>query len=258
MWNRSFGRPRNDVVLPAGWRVTTPSSIPATVSLTDDGRVRLAFVNPRPDSIDVFVKARRSCARRCVSVVTSAGGTRFHAVPVGRGRPTDARKNSSSVGCLRRCCRAAAAESMTSSGSAAGSGVGRRCRPGSSPPGPRPMVIPVFRVVIVETLRSGCCLHREASIPNWARREVAGEIRGSNGADWFRRPKFHGLTERARPRTNRGECGSAHPESRSGQRRRLPVLVWKPNAMWSPEMARHCLLPWLRFQSESYPGCGAA
>ena len=58
MWNRSFGRPRNDVVLPAGWRVTT-SSIPATVSMTEDGRVRLAFVNPRPDSIDVFVKARR-------------------------------------------------------------------------------------------------------------------------------------------------------------------------------------------------------
>jgi hypothetical protein len=63
MWNRSFGRPRNDVVLPAGWRVTT-SSIPATVSLTEDGRVRLAFVNPRPDSIDVFVKARRSAPAR--------------------------------------------------------------------------------------------------------------------------------------------------------------------------------------------------
>ena len=63
MWNRSFGRPRNDVVLPAGWRVTT-SSIPATVSMTEDGRVRLAFVNPRPDSIDVFVKARRSAPAR--------------------------------------------------------------------------------------------------------------------------------------------------------------------------------------------------
>ena len=57
MWNRSFGRPRNDIVLPAGWRVTT-SSIPATVTLTDDGRVRLAYVNPRPDSIEVFVKGR--------------------------------------------------------------------------------------------------------------------------------------------------------------------------------------------------------
>ena len=57
MWHRSFGRPRNDIVLPSGWRVTT-SSIPATVSLTADGRVRLAYVNPRPGSIDVFVKAR--------------------------------------------------------------------------------------------------------------------------------------------------------------------------------------------------------
>lgn len=57
-WNRSFGRPRNDIVLPPGWRVTT-SSIPATVTMTDDGRVRLAYVNPRPDSIDVFVKARK-------------------------------------------------------------------------------------------------------------------------------------------------------------------------------------------------------
>lgn len=62
MWHRSFGRPRNDLVLPAGWRVTT-SSIPATVSLTPDGRVRLAYVNPRPDSIEVFVKARRTGTR---------------------------------------------------------------------------------------------------------------------------------------------------------------------------------------------------
>ncbi len=58
MWRRSFGRPRNDIVLPAGWYLTT-SSIPAVVSLTADGRIRLAYVNPRPDSIDVFVKARK-------------------------------------------------------------------------------------------------------------------------------------------------------------------------------------------------------
>jgi len=58
MWNRSFGRPRNDIVLPPGWRVTT-SSVPATVTMTEDGRVRLAYVNPRPDSLDVFVKARK-------------------------------------------------------------------------------------------------------------------------------------------------------------------------------------------------------
>jgi hypothetical protein len=58
MWRRSFGRPRNDIVLPAGWYLTT-SSIPAVVSQMPDGRLRLAFVNPRPDSIDVFVKARK-------------------------------------------------------------------------------------------------------------------------------------------------------------------------------------------------------
>jgi hypothetical protein len=27
--------------------------------LTEDGRVRLSFANPRPDTIDVFVRARR-------------------------------------------------------------------------------------------------------------------------------------------------------------------------------------------------------
>ena len=58
MWHRSFGRPRNDMVLPSGWYLTT-SSIPATVSQEPDGRVRLSFWNPRPDSVDVFVKARR-------------------------------------------------------------------------------------------------------------------------------------------------------------------------------------------------------
>ena len=58
MWRRSFGRPRNDIVLPGGWYLTT-SSIPATISQTEDGRVRLSFVNPRPDSIEVFVKGRR-------------------------------------------------------------------------------------------------------------------------------------------------------------------------------------------------------
>jgi hypothetical protein len=58
VWHRSFGRHRNEVVLPEGWYLTV-SSIPATVSATEDGRVRLTFVNPRPDAIDVFLKARR-------------------------------------------------------------------------------------------------------------------------------------------------------------------------------------------------------
>ena len=57
VWDRSFGRPANAVVLPAGW-VLTNSSIPATVSMVD-GRVRLDFINPRPDEIAVLITARR-------------------------------------------------------------------------------------------------------------------------------------------------------------------------------------------------------
>ncbi|MGH9321884.1 MAG: hypothetical protein ACRD3V_18610 [Vicinamibacteria bacterium] len=58
VWHRSFGRPENEVVLPEGWYLTV-SSIPATVTTMEDGRVRLRFMNARPDAIDVFVKARR-------------------------------------------------------------------------------------------------------------------------------------------------------------------------------------------------------
>ena len=58
IWDRSFGRPTNAVVLPAGWYLTH-SAVPATVSLTADGRVRLDFVNPRLDEIAVLIVARR-------------------------------------------------------------------------------------------------------------------------------------------------------------------------------------------------------
>jgi hypothetical protein len=58
VFDRTFGRPRNAVVLPAGW-ILTASSIPAQVSETADGRVRLDFVNPRPDEIAVLIRARR-------------------------------------------------------------------------------------------------------------------------------------------------------------------------------------------------------
>ena len=62
VWDRAFGRPANAVVLPAGW-VLTNSTIPATVSTMADGRVRLDFVNPRPDEIQVVITARRRVAR---------------------------------------------------------------------------------------------------------------------------------------------------------------------------------------------------
>jgi hypothetical protein len=58
VWDRSFGRPANAVVLPAGWMLTN-SSIPATVSTQPDGRVRLDFINPRPDEIAVLITAKR-------------------------------------------------------------------------------------------------------------------------------------------------------------------------------------------------------
>jgi hypothetical protein len=58
VWDRGFGRPRNAVVLPAGWYLTN-CSIPATVSETADGRSRLDFWNARPDEIAVLITARK-------------------------------------------------------------------------------------------------------------------------------------------------------------------------------------------------------
>ena len=58
VFDRTLGRPRNAVVLPAGWLLTA-SSIPALVSEAPDGRIRLDFVNPRPDEISVLIQARR-------------------------------------------------------------------------------------------------------------------------------------------------------------------------------------------------------
>jgi hypothetical protein len=58
VFDRSLGRPRNAVVLPAGWYLTD-SAIPATVTQLPDGRIRLDFWNGRPDSVDVLLKAKR-------------------------------------------------------------------------------------------------------------------------------------------------------------------------------------------------------
>ena len=58
VFERSLGRTRNSVVLPAGWYLTA-SSIPAVVGEMQDGRIRLDFVNNRPDSLDVYIKGRK-------------------------------------------------------------------------------------------------------------------------------------------------------------------------------------------------------
>ncbi len=58
IWDRSFGRSRNTVVLPAGWSLTE-SSVPAVVDETEAGEIRLHFQNDRPGVIEVVIRARR-------------------------------------------------------------------------------------------------------------------------------------------------------------------------------------------------------
>jgi hypothetical protein len=58
VWDRSFGRLRNTVVLPAGWYLTSLIS-PATIQTLPDGRVAIYVVNPRSDDLRVYFRARR-------------------------------------------------------------------------------------------------------------------------------------------------------------------------------------------------------
>jgi hypothetical protein len=58
VFDRSLGRARNAVVLPAAWYLLA-SAIPASVRQLPDGRIRLDFWNGRPDEVDVLLKAKR-------------------------------------------------------------------------------------------------------------------------------------------------------------------------------------------------------
>jgi len=58
VWDRTFGRLRNTVVLPPGWYLTTLVS-PATIQTLPDGRVSVYVVNPRNDDVRVYFRARR-------------------------------------------------------------------------------------------------------------------------------------------------------------------------------------------------------
>ncbi len=62
VFDRSLGRPRNSVVLPAGWYLTA-LSIPGVVSQTADGLTRVDFVNADARAIDVLMKAKKATAR---------------------------------------------------------------------------------------------------------------------------------------------------------------------------------------------------
>ncbi len=58
VWDRSFGRPRNTIILPEGWYLVD-NAIPAAVTQMEDGRIRLYFENNRPDEIATLIRARR-------------------------------------------------------------------------------------------------------------------------------------------------------------------------------------------------------
>jgi hypothetical protein len=63
VWDRSFGRLRNTVVLPSGWYLTALSA-PSTIQTLPDGRVAIYAVNPRNDDVRVYLRARRRNATR--------------------------------------------------------------------------------------------------------------------------------------------------------------------------------------------------
>lgn len=58
VWDRSFGRLRNTVVLPPGWYLMALSA-PSTIQTLADGRVSIYTVNPRNDDVRVYLRARR-------------------------------------------------------------------------------------------------------------------------------------------------------------------------------------------------------
>jgi len=62
VWDRTFGRLRNTVVLPSGWYLTALSA-PSTIQTLPDGRVAIYTVNPRNDEVRVYLRARRRPAK---------------------------------------------------------------------------------------------------------------------------------------------------------------------------------------------------
>ena len=62
VWDRTFGRLRNTVVLPVGWRLTALAS-PGVIQTLPDGRVSVYVVNPRNDDVRVYLRARRRVTR---------------------------------------------------------------------------------------------------------------------------------------------------------------------------------------------------
>jgi len=58
VWDRTFGRLRNTVVLPQGWYITALAT-PSILDTLADGRVSVYTVNSRNDDVRVYIRARR-------------------------------------------------------------------------------------------------------------------------------------------------------------------------------------------------------
>ena len=62
VFDRSFGRPRNSVVLPKGWYLTA-LSIPGVIRQTKEGQTRIDFYNTDARAIDVLLKGKQAVAQ---------------------------------------------------------------------------------------------------------------------------------------------------------------------------------------------------
>ena len=58
VWDRTLGRPYNEITLPTGWKLTGMSA-PAIVSTDGEGRVVCRVTNPRNDEARVVVRGRK-------------------------------------------------------------------------------------------------------------------------------------------------------------------------------------------------------
>ena len=58
IWTRTLGRPLNYVTLPTGWKLISVNT-PATITLDEDGRIKLRFVNVRNGDLWIEIKARK-------------------------------------------------------------------------------------------------------------------------------------------------------------------------------------------------------
>ncbi|MCI0415980.1 hypothetical protein L0222_24660 [bacterium] len=58
VWDRTFGRPRNTMVLPKGWQLTSCNT-PAIISENKEGRIVLQLNNPRNDELHIVIMAKK-------------------------------------------------------------------------------------------------------------------------------------------------------------------------------------------------------